>query len=105
MFFLSLIILGFISTSISNIYPVINDDMNILQSFLRISFGLQFFQLGFIYKEFIENKIYNESPSQVIVTQNVSTADELIKLKELQDKGIISKEEFEKQKLKLLQSK
>ena len=56
-------------------------------------------------KEFIENKIYNESPSQVIVTQNVSTADELIKLKELQDKGIISKEEFEEQKLKLLQSK
>lgn len=56
-------------------------------------------------KEFIENKIYSDSPSQVIVTQNVSTADELIKLSELQDKGIISKEEFEAQKVKLLQSK
>lgn len=56
-FFISLIILGFISTSISNIYPVINDNMNILQSFLRILFGLQFFQLGFIYKEFIEKNI------------------------------------------------
>lgn len=56
-FFISLIILGFISTSISNIYPVINDNMNILQSFLRILFGLQFFQLGFIYKEFIQKNI------------------------------------------------
>ena len=56
-FFIFLIILGFISTSISNIYPVINDNMNIFQSFLRILFGLQFFQLGFIYKEFIKDNI------------------------------------------------
>lgn len=56
-FFIILVIIGFISTSISNIYPVINDNMNLLQSFLRVLFGLQFFQLGFLYKGFIENNI------------------------------------------------
>lgn len=57
-FFITLVIIGFISASISNIYPVINDDMNILQSFLRVLFGLQFFQLGFLYKEFIESNVH-----------------------------------------------
>lgn len=56
-FLLALIIIGFISTSVSNKYPVINDSMNMSQSFLRILFGLQFFQLGFFYKEFLEKKI------------------------------------------------
>lgn len=56
-FLIFLIGVGFISTSISNVYPVVNDDMNIVQSFLRILFGLQFFQLGFFYKEFIEKKV------------------------------------------------
>lgn len=54
---LVLIVTGFTSTSLSNTYPVINDNMNIYQSFLRILFGLQFFQLGFIYKEFLEKKL------------------------------------------------
>ena len=57
-------------------------------------------------REYIEGKIYNDTPShQTIVTQNISAADELLKLKELQDKGIISREEFEAQKAKLLKSK
>lgn len=56
-YFICLVILGVFSTSLSNKYPVINDNMNIFQSFLRILFGLQFFQLGFLYKEFIEEKI------------------------------------------------
>lgn len=56
-FFINLIITGAISVSIANKYPVINDNMNILQSFLRVLFGLQFFQLGFLYKEFIENNV------------------------------------------------
>lgn len=53
-FFIGLILVGALSTFISNIYPVVNDKMSIFQSFLRILFGLQFFQLGFLYKEFIE---------------------------------------------------
>lgn len=56
-------------------------------------------------KEYIEGRIYNDTPSQTIITQNISSADELLKLKELQDKGIISREEFEAQKAKLLKSK
>ena len=56
-FLVILIVIGFISASLSNIYPVINDSMNMSQSFLRILFGLQFFQLGFFYKEFLEKKV------------------------------------------------
>lgn len=56
-FLITLIILGFVSTSLSRIYPVINDNVTIMHSILRILFGLQFFQLGFLYKEFIESHI------------------------------------------------
>lgn len=56
-FLITLIILGFVSTSLSRIYPVINDNVTIIHSTLRILFGLQFFQLGFLYKEFIESHI------------------------------------------------
>lgn len=66
-FLITLIIIGFISTSISNVYPVINDNVNILQSFLRTLFGLQFFQLGFFYKEFVEKKVKFSSISFLLV--------------------------------------
>ena len=56
-FLIILLVIGFISTSISNIYPVIDGNVNILQSFLRILFGLAFFQLGFYYKEFIQERL------------------------------------------------
>lgn len=39
---------------------------------------------------------------QVVYGQNVSTADELIKLKKLYDQGVLTKEEFDTQKAKLL---
>lgn len=57
MFLVGLLLIGFISTSISNRYPVIDGNVNILQSFLRILFGLSFFQLGFYYKEFIHERL------------------------------------------------
>lgn len=56
-FLIILIILGLVSTLLSRIYPVINDNVTIMHSILRILFGLQFFQLGFLYKEFIENRV------------------------------------------------
>lgn len=56
-FLIFLILIGFISVSISNTYPVTNGNVSIYQSFLRILFGLQFFQLGFFYKEFLEKKV------------------------------------------------
>lgn len=56
-FLLLLIVVGFISTYVSNLYPVVDDNVYIFHSFLRILFGLQFFQLGFYYKEFIEERI------------------------------------------------
>lgn len=57
MFLVGLLLIGFISTSISNRYPVIDGNVNILQSFLRILFGLSFFQLGFYYKEFMHERL------------------------------------------------
>lgn len=57
MFLVGLLLIGFVSTSISNRYPVIDGNVNILQSFLRILFGLSFFQLGFYYKEFMHERL------------------------------------------------
>ncbi|MGM9533670.1 MAG: acyltransferase family protein [Intestinibacter sp.] len=56
-FLAALIITGFIAVVASELYPVSNNKINALQSFIRILFGLQFFQLGFIYKQFIEKNI------------------------------------------------
>lgn len=53
----ALIITGFIAVGASELCPVSNGKVNALQSFTRILFGLQFFQLGFIYKQFIEKNI------------------------------------------------
>lgn len=39
---------------------------------------------------------------QVVYGQNISTADEIIKLKKLYDQGILTKDEFDTQKAKLL---
>ena len=46
--------IGTISTYISRFYPVVNDDVTLFHSFLRVLFGLQFFQLGYFYRHFIE---------------------------------------------------
>lgn len=66
-FLVVLIVVGFISASLSNTYPVINDNMNMSQSFLRVLFGLQFFQLGFFYKEFLERRVNLSYKSFLIV--------------------------------------
>lgn len=50
-------------------------------------------------KEYVEN--YTEAPLPAAST-NVSTADEIVKLKLLVDQGIISPEEFEAKKRQLL---
>lgn len=54
LFLIALTVIGVVSTSTANTYPVLNDNVNIMHSILRVLFGLQFFQLGFFYKEFIE---------------------------------------------------
>lgn len=53
-------------------------------------------------KEYIESKIYaSNEPSTTIVNQ-VSSADEILKLKSLLDSGVITEAEFEKKKTQLL---
>lgn len=56
-FLIFLVGIGIISTVLSTIYPVRNDNVHIFQSMLRILFGLQFYQMGFFYKEFLETRI------------------------------------------------
>lgn len=52
-------------------------------------------------KEYIEN--YSEAiPNKNQDTPNFSSADEIIKLKNLMDQGIITKEDFERKKQKIL---
>lgn len=49
------------------------------------------------------NKVrFADGRSQVVIQNKTSAADELIKLKKLLDQGVITKEEFEKQKKKVL---
>ena len=43
-----------------------------------------------------------QKPLVVEMNQNISVADELIKLKKLMDEGVITNEEFQSQKKKLL---
>lgn len=52
-------------------------------------------------KEFIESKIYSSESNSTIVNQ-MSGADEILKLKGLLDQGIITETEFEKKKAALL---
>ena len=52
-------------------------------------------------KEFIEGIIYNSDNGTTIVNQ-LSSADEILKLKNLLDDGVISQEEFEQKKKDLL---
>ena len=52
-----LVFVGFIATSISNAYPVVDGKVSIFQSFLRVLFGLPFFQIGFMFKAFLENNL------------------------------------------------
>lgn len=56
-FFFLLSILSVLSVFISNINPVLNKIVLVNHLFLRITFGLVFFELGFLFKEFLENKI------------------------------------------------
>lgn len=45
----------------------------------------------------------NSSPKAEVIEQKVSSADELTKLHDLKNKGIISEEEFNSQKKKILE--
>ena len=54
---LVLVFVGFITTSISNAYQVIDGKVSIFQSFLRVLFGLPFFQIGFMFKAFLESNL------------------------------------------------
>lgn len=47
--------------------------------------------------------IKKEEPKSIVVKNEISVADELAKLKRLMDDGIISKDEFDAQKKKLLE--
>ena len=47
-------------------------------------------------------QIVEQSPQVEQITSNISIADELIKLKSLVDNGILTEEEFQAQKAKLL---
>ena len=53
-------------------------------------------------KEFIESRIYDDGKNATIIQQNISYADELLKFKDLLDKGVISQEEYNKKKAELL---
>lgn len=52
-----LIIVGVLSTMISRAYPVVGESVNITHSVLRVLFAMQFFQMGYVYKRFIEDKV------------------------------------------------
>lgn len=56
LFTIILIIIGFISTGIANAYPV-ETNMSIFHSFLRVLYGIQFFQIGYLYKQYLEQKM------------------------------------------------
>jgi hypothetical protein len=66
-----------------------------------IMFNKKFNSLVYDIKEFIEVAMNNQR-NPFPTNQSVSTADELIKLKSLLDDGILSQEEFDAQKKKLL---
>jgi hypothetical protein len=56
------------------------------------------------FKMFLDKKIkeYRNNGKQSVIIQNNSSADELLKYSELRDKGLISNEEFEQLKKKIL---
>lgn len=77
-----------------NLHPYSGIDLNIF------SFGDEkqdILDAVFI-KDYIENSIVERKSER----NNFSTADELIKLKDLLDKGVITQEEFDAQKKKIL---
>ncbi len=53
-------------------------------------------------KDYIESKIYASNEPSTTVVNQVSSADEILKLKSLFDSGVITEEEFEKKKTQLL---
>ena len=54
-------------------------------------------------RDFVESRIIElRSPNPVIVNQEVDIADQLLKLSKLTEQGILTQEEFESQKAKLL---
>lgn len=57
LFLIFLILIGFVSTMISKRYIVVNDNVLWGHSLLRVLFGMQFYQMGYIYKMYIEDKI------------------------------------------------
>lgn len=72
-FFIVLIVIGIIAVVLSNVYPVVDDKVTISHSILRVLFGLQFFQLGYIYKEYISEKIsYSFKSFMVIIISKVT---------------------------------
>jgi uncharacterized protein YaiI (UPF0178 family) len=56
-------------------------------------------------RDFVEKRILElKTPSTTVVTQEVDVADQILKLSNLVEQGILTKEEFESQKSKLLGS-
>lgn len=53
-------------------------------------------------RKFMLTSKKNESPNQVIMTNQIDIADQILKLADLRDKGILTDEEFQQQKIKLL---
>ena len=66
-FLIVLIMLGIVSTTVSSLYPVLDDKVTLLHFRLRILFGLQFFHLGYFYKTFLEDKIKYTLKSFLII--------------------------------------
>ncbi len=60
-------------------------------------------EIGEQIKDFIENQILERSkPQTTVINQQVSAADEILKLKDLLDMGILTQEEFDAKKKQLL---
>ena len=53
-------------------------------------------------KEFIETQMANESSGKTVIQNQVSAADEILKLKSLLESGILTQEEFDAKKKQLL---
>lgn len=54
---IALMLIGVLFAHISNLYPVLNDKVTLMHSVLRLFYGLQYYGLGYYYKEFIESKL------------------------------------------------
>lgn len=67
-----------------------------------IIFSKKYEPLALELKEIIEQKMAQSSQPQTIIQNNVSVADELMKLKSLLDSGVLTQSEFDEQKAKLM---